>query len=158
LRASGQLVELRTTDLRFTANESAAFLREVWGLDLSPQAATEVESRTEGWVVGLQLAALSLRERPDVDAFLEVFTGAHRFLVDYLSEEVSREPEPIATLLSINSSDTLPQRGEAALQPFGDIVGGTSHAAKAEGKPANPQDAADQWSADPIREVGGANI
>jgi hypothetical protein len=70
----------------------------------------------------------------------------------------SREREPIATLLSIKSSDTSPQGGETALQLFGDLVGGTSHAAKAEAKPANPRDAADQWSADPIRKVGGANI
>ena len=100
LRASGELVEFRTPDLRFTPDESAAFLREVWGLDFSPETATEVESRTEGWVVGLQLAALALRERPDVDAFLEVFTGAHRFVLDYLSEEVlARQSDRVRTFL-----------------------------------------------------------
>jgi ATP/maltotriose-dependent transcriptional regulator MalT len=100
LRASGQLAELRATDLRFTADESAAFLRETFGLDLSPQSAAEIESRTEGWVVGLQLAALSLREHPDVDAFLATFTGSHRFVLDYMSEEVlARQPDRVGTFL-----------------------------------------------------------
>jgi LuxR family maltose regulon positive regulatory protein len=72
LRARGQLVELRTADLRFTPEESAALLREAWQLDLAPEAIAALAGRTEGWAVGLQLAALSLRERPDPDAFLVV--------------------------------------------------------------------------------------
>lgn len=100
LRARDQLVELRASDLRFTPEETAGFLREVWGLDLSPEMIGALEDRTEGWAVGLQLAALSLRERPDPGAFLEAFTGTHRFVLDYLSEEVlERQPERVRTFL-----------------------------------------------------------
>ena len=100
LRARDQLFELRASDLRFTPAETAAFLREVWGLDLSLEVISALEDRTEGWAVGLQLAALSLRERPDPGAFLEAFTGTHRFVLDYLSEEVlERQPERVRTFL-----------------------------------------------------------
>jgi LuxR family transcriptional regulator, maltose regulon positive regulatory protein len=93
LRARGQLVELRTADLRFTPEEAAALLREAWGLDLTPETMAALAGRTEGWAVGLQLAALSLRERPDPDAFLGAFVGTHRYVLDYLSEEVlERQP------------------------------------------------------------------
>jgi LuxR family maltose regulon positive regulatory protein len=88
LRASGQLAELRAADLRFTPEEAAAFLREVWKLDLPPEAVAALGARTEGWAVGLQLAALSLQGRPDPDAFLAGFAGTHRYVLDYLSEEV----------------------------------------------------------------------
>lgn len=100
LRAGGHLAELRAADLRFTPEESSALLREVWELDLSPEAIAALESRTEGWAVGLQLAALSLRERPDPDAFLDAFTGTHRYVLDYLSEEVfDRQPDHLRTFL-----------------------------------------------------------
>jgi LuxR family transcriptional regulator, maltose regulon positive regulatory protein len=100
LRARGQLVELRAADLRFTLEESAALLGEVWGLDLGPGAMVALERRTEGWAVGLQLTALSLRERPDPDAFLGEFTGTHRYVLDYLSEEVlERQPDRVRTFL-----------------------------------------------------------
>jgi LuxR family maltose regulon positive regulatory protein len=100
LRTRGQIAELRAADLRFTPEESAAFLREVWGLDLSPEAVVALESRTEGWAVGLQLAALSLRDHPDPDSFLDAFTGTHRYVLDYLSEEVlERQPDPVRTFL-----------------------------------------------------------
>ncbi|HZD00936.1 MAG TPA: LuxR C-terminal-related transcriptional regulator, partial [Actinomycetes bacterium] len=100
LRAAGELVEVRAADLRFTHQETAAFLRQVWGLDLSVDAVAAVEARTEGWAVGLQLAALSLRGRPDPEAFLEDFTGSHRYVLDYLSEEVlARQPERLVRFL-----------------------------------------------------------
>jgi LuxR family maltose regulon positive regulatory protein len=100
IRASGQLAEFRAADLRFTPEESAALLRELWGLDLSPEAVTTLESRTEGWAVGLQLAAISLRESPDPDAFLGAFAGTHRHILDYLSEEVlERQPDQVRTFL-----------------------------------------------------------
>jgi LuxR family transcriptional regulator, maltose regulon positive regulatory protein len=100
LRATGRLGELRAADLRFTPEETAAFLRELWGLDLVPEAVTVLESRTEGWAVGLQLAALSLRDRPDPDVFLDAFSGTHRFILDYLSEEVlERQPQPVQAFL-----------------------------------------------------------
>ena len=100
LRARDQLAELRAADLRFTAEEVAAFLGEVWGLDLPSEAVASLEARTEGWAVGLQLAALSLRERPDPGAFVEAFTGTHRYVLDYLGEEVlQRQPERVRTFL-----------------------------------------------------------
>ncbi|MGH9249633.1 MAG: hypothetical protein ACRD0W_08995 [Acidimicrobiales bacterium] len=100
LRAGSQLAELRAADLRFTPEESAAFLREVWKLDLPVQTIAALESRTEGWVVGLQLAALSLQGRPDPDAFLESFTGTHRYVLDYLTEEVlERQPDRVRAFL-----------------------------------------------------------
>jgi LuxR family maltose regulon positive regulatory protein len=100
LRASGQLAELRAADLRFTPQEAAAFLREVWKLDLPPEAVAALENRTEGWAVGLQLAALSLQGRPDTDAFLDAFTGTHRYVLDYLSEEVlGRLPDQVRRFL-----------------------------------------------------------
>jgi LuxR family transcriptional regulator, maltose regulon positive regulatory protein len=91
---------LRAADLRFTPEEAAAFLREVWKLDLPPEAVAALEARTEGWAVGLQLAALSLHGRPDPDAFLEAFTGTHRYVLDYLSEEVlGRLPDQVRAFL-----------------------------------------------------------
>jgi LuxR family maltose regulon positive regulatory protein len=88
LRAGGRLAELRGFDLRFTPDETTSFLREVWELNLSPEAVAGLEARTEGWAVGLQLAALSLQGRPDPDTFLQAFAGTHRYVLDYLSEEV----------------------------------------------------------------------
>lgn len=100
LRASGRLTELRGSDLRFTAEESAAFLRDVWGIDVSTRAVAALDARTEGWAVGLQLAALSLQARSDPDAFVDAFTGSHRFVLDYLSEEVmERQPERVRSFL-----------------------------------------------------------
>jgi LuxR family maltose regulon positive regulatory protein len=100
LRANGQLAELRASDLRFSSEEAAAFLSEVWGLDLAPEVVAALEDRTEGWAVGLQLAALSMRERPDPAAFVEAFTGTHRYVLDYLSEEVlERQPERVRSFL-----------------------------------------------------------
>lgn len=88
LRARGQLCELRAKDLRFTGEEAAAFLRETMGLDVSATEVEALERRTEGWIAGLQMAALSLRGRDDVSAFIAGFTGSHRFVLDYLTEEV----------------------------------------------------------------------
>ncbi|HEX2156063.1 MAG TPA: LuxR C-terminal-related transcriptional regulator [Actinomycetes bacterium] len=99
-RASGQLAELRAADLRFTPEEAAAFLQEVWKLDLPPEAVAALEARTEGWAVGLQLAALSLQGRSDPDAFLAGFAGTHRYVLDYLSEEVlGRLPDRVRVFL-----------------------------------------------------------
>jgi LuxR family maltose regulon positive regulatory protein len=88
LRARGQLSEVRAAELRFTTEEASTFLHTVMGLSLPPEAIAALESRTEGWVAGLQLAALSLRERTEVSSFLTAFSGSHRFVLDYLSEEV----------------------------------------------------------------------
>jgi ATP/maltotriose-dependent transcriptional regulator MalT len=104
LRASGQLIELRAVDLRFTPEESADFLQEVWKLDLPPEAVAALETRTEGWAVGLQMAALSLQRRPDLGGFLEAFSGTHRYVLDYLSEEVlGRLPDRVRRFLLVTS-------------------------------------------------------
>lgn len=100
LRARVQLCEVRTADLRFGIAEVAMFLQTVMELDLSPEAIATLENRTEGWVTGLQLAALSLHGRTDVSEFLAAFAGTHRFVLDYLSDEVlSRLPAPVMAFL-----------------------------------------------------------
>jgi LuxR family maltose regulon positive regulatory protein len=100
LRARGQLDELRSNDLRFTAGETEAFLSAVMGLDLEPEDADALEVRTEGWIVGLQLAALSLRDRDDTKAFIAAFGGSHHYVLEYLIEEVvRRRPEPVQRFL-----------------------------------------------------------
>ena len=88
LRAAGQLAELRAGDLRFTAEEAAALLREAAGADLPAAAVAALAARTEGWAAGLQLAGLSLRGQPDVAGFVAAFSGSHRYVLDYLTDEV----------------------------------------------------------------------
>jgi LuxR family maltose regulon positive regulatory protein len=88
LRARGQLAELRAVDLRFTLAETAAFLREVTGLDLPATSVATLQDRTEGWAVGVQLAALALRGHGDPAGFIATFAGSHRYVLDYLTEEV----------------------------------------------------------------------
>ncbi len=99
LRARGDMVEVRASDLRFTASEAASYLQRA-GLHLQPSHLAVLEERTEGWVAALQLAALSLRDRSDVSEFIADFAGDDRFIVDYLVEEVlARQPEPIRQFL-----------------------------------------------------------
>ena len=88
LRARDQLTELRATDLRFSFSEAAEFLNQVMGLDLSAEDIAALENRTEGWIAGLQLAAISMQGRKDVAGFIQSFTGSHHFVLDYLVEEV----------------------------------------------------------------------
>ncbi|WP_111720718.1 LuxR C-terminal-related transcriptional regulator [Homoserinimonas sp. OAct 916] len=88
LRARGEITELRAADLRFTPDEASAFLTQTMGLALSSADVAALEDRTEGWVAGLQLAALSLQNRTDVTDFVAAFAGSNRFVVDYLMEEV----------------------------------------------------------------------
>ncbi|MBN1811327.1 MAG: hypothetical protein JXA14_05795 [Anaerolineae bacterium] len=100
LRARGQLTELRADDLRFTAEEVAAFLNGVMGLELQPQDVAALEARTEGWVAGLNLAALSMQGREDAHTFVEAFTGGHQYILEYLVEEVlGRQPQPVQRFL-----------------------------------------------------------
>ena len=87
LRARGEILELRAEDLRFTPQEVSSFLNETMGLQLSEENITALDARTEGWIAGLQLAALSMRGR-DAGAFISAFSGSHRFVLDYLVEEV----------------------------------------------------------------------
>jgi LuxR family maltose regulon positive regulatory protein len=107
LRARGELVEVRAADLRFTTDEAEVFLNEMMGLQLEPALVAALEARTEGWAAGLQLAALSARTHAgaaagsgDVAGFVEAFSGSHRFVLDYLVEEVlDRQPEEVRTFL-----------------------------------------------------------
>jgi LuxR family maltose regulon positive regulatory protein len=87
-RARGQMLELRQADLRFTPEETAEFLGRVMGLDLSGAEVGALHRRTEGWIAGLQLTALSLQGRDDIDNLVQSFTGSHRYILDYLMEEV----------------------------------------------------------------------
>ncbi|CAA9379751.1 MAG: Transcriptional activator of maltose regulon, MalT, partial [uncultured Chloroflexia bacterium] len=101
-RARGILNELRANDLRFTPDEAASFLQDVTGLNLSADEVTALEARTEGWIAGLQLAALSLRDRTGTERmeFIENFAGSHRFIVDYLIDEVlAHQPAHLQTFL-----------------------------------------------------------
>ena len=96
LRARGQLTELRAADLRFTAAEAAGFLNDAMGLRLAADEVAALEERTEGWIAGLQLAAISMQGRQDAGAnhvaeFIHSFTGSHRFVMDYLVEEVLQQ-------------------------------------------------------------------
>ncbi len=107
LRARGELVEVRAADLRFTTGEAEVFLNEVMGLALEPALVAALEARTEGWAAGLQLAGLSARTHAggaggsgDVAGFVQAFSGSHRFVLDYLVEEVlGRQPDVIRTFL-----------------------------------------------------------
>ncbi|MGD8997519.1 MAG: LuxR C-terminal-related transcriptional regulator [Anaerolineae bacterium] len=100
LRGRGQLTEIRQADLRFTADEAAVFLEGVSGLDLAAEEIGTLEERTEGWITGLQLAALSMRGREDVSGFVSAFAGSHRYVLDYLAEEVlQRQPEEVRDFL-----------------------------------------------------------
>jgi LuxR family maltose regulon positive regulatory protein len=104
LRARGQLTELRAADLRFTFDEAIAFLNGVMGLSLSERDVSTLEARTEGWAAGLQLAALSVREREDVGAFISTFAGSNRHVLDYLKDEViERQPEGVQRFLLTTS-------------------------------------------------------
>ena len=100
LRARGQLIELRAADLRFTPLEAAEFLNDVMELDLSAEDVATLEARTEGWIAGLQLAALSIHGHQDVSGFIQAFAGDNRYIVDFLLEEVlQHQPESIRSFL-----------------------------------------------------------
>ena len=104
LRGRGQLAELRAAELRFTADEAAALLQQgaaVSGVALPETAVTALAARTEGWAAGLQLAALSLRGQPDAAGFVAAFTGSHRYVLDFLAEEVlGRQTEQVRSVLA----------------------------------------------------------
>ncbi|MBK9715654.1 MAG: AAA family ATPase [Kouleothrix sp.] len=128
LRVRDQLTELRAADLRFTPAEAAAFLSQVMGLDLSAEDVAALETRTEGWIAGLQLAALSMRGRDDIGQFVRAFAGDNRYVVDYLVEEVlQRQPERVRSFLlqtaildrlsgSLCDAVTGQERGQAQLE------------------------------------------
>ena len=94
LRARGQMVELRAADLRFTESEATQFLNDIMELQLERGWITMLEKRTEGWIAGLQMAALSMQNRKDVPGFIEGFSGTHHYILDYLLEEVLGRQSP----------------------------------------------------------------
>jgi LuxR family transcriptional regulator, maltose regulon positive regulatory protein len=99
-RARGMMVEIRADDLRFTSDEASAFLSQALAFPLDAAAVTALETRTEGWIAGLKLAALALRDRVDAAAFVGAFTGSYRFVADYLAEEViQRQPAAVQDFL-----------------------------------------------------------
>jgi LuxR family maltose regulon positive regulatory protein len=102
LRVRGQMTEIRAEDLRFTAEEAAAFLRQALGLELDPELIAGLEARTEGWIAGLQLAALSMQGKSPAGMarFVAAFRGSHRHVIDYLAEEVlAQQPDDVRQFL-----------------------------------------------------------
>ncbi|MBI9045956.1 MAG: hypothetical protein JEZ06_15800 [Anaerolineaceae bacterium] len=100
LRSKDQLTELRAADLRFSSSESVEFLNKAKGLNLSEEEVNSLDTRTEGWITGLQLAAISMKGSQDHAGFIESFTGSHRYILDYLLEEVlEQQSESMQTFL-----------------------------------------------------------
>lgn len=100
LRARGAMTELHASDLRFTLAEVATFLNQVMGLSLTTDDVAALEARTEGWIAGLQLAALAMRDQRDRSSFIRTFSGSNRYIVDYLATEVfAAQPAHIQTFL-----------------------------------------------------------
>ncbi|MBX2999257.1 MAG: tetratricopeptide repeat protein [Caldilineaceae bacterium] len=100
LRVRGSLVEIRTADLRFAPEEARSYLHKTANLDLSPDQIDMLGARTEGWIAGLQLATLSMQGYQDFARFIATFTGSHRYIIDYLSEEVlQRQPASLQSFL-----------------------------------------------------------
>ena len=104
LRARGQMAELGAADLAFTEEEAGSFLKGVMELNPSAEDVAKLEGRTEGWIAGLQLAALSMRGREDVSGFVEIFSGSNRDVLDFLAEEVlESQPEAVREFLLATS-------------------------------------------------------
>jgi len=100
LRAKAQLTEIRADNLCFTEDEAADFFKQVMGLNISEEDIHTLEERTEGWIAGLQLAALSIQSQKDIDSFIKSFSGSHHFILDYLVEEVlNRQTKDIQNFL-----------------------------------------------------------
>jgi LuxR family maltose regulon positive regulatory protein len=100
LRARGQMKEIRVGDLRFSKEETRAFLEGILGISISSGQVTALEKRVEGWAAGLQMVALSMQDRQDIDQFVQTFTGSHRYIMDYLTEEIfNQQPPHIQTFL-----------------------------------------------------------
>jgi LuxR family maltose regulon positive regulatory protein len=100
LRARNRLLDIRADELRFAHDEVAAFLNDVMGLTLSARDLSAMEARTEGWIAGLQLAALSMQGCKDIHRFVSEFTGSHHHVMDYLAEEVLKsQPKKVGAFL-----------------------------------------------------------
>lgn len=123
-RARGQMVEIRQDDLQFSLEETYDFLRRVMRLELSSDDIAALHRRTEGWIAGLQLTALSMQGRDDAHRLVQSFTGSHRYILDYLIEEVFQQ-QPADTQdyllstsvldrLSVSLCDALTERDDSA--------------------------------------------
>ncbi len=133
LRGRGQLIELGVTDLRFTSAEVTTFLNEVMGLPLTAQNMAALEERTEGWIAGLQLAALAMRDQTNLSGFVSAFTGSNRFVVDYLVTEVlARQPAHVQTFLLQTAIL------ERLCGPLCDVVMGIEEVAQPPSSPISP--------------------
>jgi len=100
LRARGHISEVRQADLRFSLPEAAMFLNTTMGLGLTPEDIAVLEARTEGWIAGLQLAALSMRQTDHLQDFVQSFAGSNRYVLDYLTDEViERQPPEVREFL-----------------------------------------------------------
>jgi LuxR family maltose regulon positive regulatory protein len=100
LRARNQLLELRADDLRFSPQEAAAFLNQVMNLSLSAEEIATLENRTEGWIAGLQMAAVSMQGHSDISRFIQAFSGSHRYILDYLTgEALNGQPQDVQQFL-----------------------------------------------------------
>jgi LuxR family maltose regulon positive regulatory protein len=122
LRARDKLTELRANDLRFTTEEVVAFLNQVMGLNLTAEEVTALEQRTEGWIAGLQIAALSMQNRDDISGFIRAFSGSHRHILGYLADEVLNQ-RPKGTLNFLLRTSIL----ERLCGPLCDAVTGGSN-------------------------------
>ena len=106
LRSKNQLMEIRAMDLRFTHSEVAVFLNQIMDLNLSDKDIITLETRTEGWIAGLQLAGISMQGQKDIAGFIESFSGSHYFIMDYLIEEVlNQQSEKVLTTHKTESGE-----------------------------------------------------
>jgi hypothetical protein len=138
LRARGTLTELRAADLRFTPDEVATFLTEVMGLSLASDEVAALEARTEGWIAGLQLAALAMRDRADHAGFVAAFTGSNRFIVDYLVAEVlDRLPAHLQRFVLQTSMQT---GADHSRRTGGGLLSGHTHGDRVGADPLPPAD------------------
>ena len=115
MRVRGQLTEIRAHHLRFTANEARQFFNQAMRLNLEPDEVTALEVRTEGWAAGLQLAALAMQNLPDHHDFLAEFSGSHRYIIDYLLDEVLKY-QPLEVRAFLRETAVLPRFNAALCQ------------------------------------------
>lgn len=94
LRARSEMLELRLADLSFTLQEASDFLNRAMGLQISAEDVARITARTEGWIAGLQIAALSMQNTEDISGFITAFTGSHHYIFDYLLEEILGRQSP----------------------------------------------------------------
>ena len=136
MRTRGQTVELRAADLRFIEPEADQFLNNVMGLYLDAGSVAALAERTEGWIAGLQMAALSMRDREDVSGFIAGFSGTNRYILDYLIEEVLALAEYYDGRLRTGSPDTRPAgqgglcQGDASREDLYRLTLGRNHLAQ----------------------------